>query len=371
MNIRTLVERLKNIDDLLTTQAVKAVNASLTLRNWLIGWHISEYELHGEDRGEYGRQLFTVLARDLTGLGLSNCNRRQLYRYRDFYRAYPQIVGTLSPQLQHLRPERPTPPEKVGTPSPRSGLATDILLNRLSYSHFELLTELAQPLKRAFYEIECIKGSWSVRELERQIVSLYFERSGLSRDKEKLSAMANAAAIQAEPRHIIRDPYVFEFLGLRPQEVLPESDLEAALIGRLQDFLLELGRGFCFEARQKRILIGDEHFFVDLVFYHRILKCHVLIDLKVAGFTHEYLGQLNTYVTWFREHEMAENDNPPVGILLCTKKNHALVKYALAGMDNRLFVSKYELQLPDEAQIKAFLEDQYRQLQRGQPEERE
>jgi len=180
----------------------------------------------------------------LTGLGLSNCNRRQLYRYRDFYRAYPQIWGTLSPQLQHLLPERLTAPEKVGTPSPLFGLDGEVLLNRLSYSHLELLTELPEPLKRAFYEIECIKGGWSVRELERQIASLYFERSGLSRDKEKLSAMANAAAIQTEPGHIIRDPYVFEFLGLRPQEVLPESDLEAALIDKLHDFLLELGRGF-------------------------------------------------------------------------------------------------------------------------------
>lgn len=366
MDIRALVERLKYINDLLTAQAMKAVNASLTLRNWLIGWHISEYELNGEDRGEYGQQLFSVLARDLTGLGLSNCNRRQLYRYRDFYRTYPQIWGTLSPQLQHLLPERLTAPEKVGTPSPLFGLDGEVLLNRLSYSHLELLTELPEPLKRAFYEIECIKGGWSVRELERQIASLYFERSGLSRDKEKLSAMANAAAIQTEPAHIIRDPYVFEFLGLRPQEVVPESDLQAALIDKLQDFLLELGRGFCFEARQKRLLIGDEHFFVDLVFYHRILKCHVLIELKVEGFKHEYLGQLNTYVTWFREHEMAETDNPPIGILLCTRKNHALVKYALAGMDNHLFVSKYELQLPEEATIRAFLEDQYRQLQGGQ-----
>lgn len=164
-----------------------------------------------------------------------------------------------------------------------------------------------------------------------------------------------------------RDPYVFEFLGLKPHEALTEQTLENLLLDRLEEFLLELGRGFCFEARQKRILIGGEHFFVDLVFYHRILKCHVLIELKVDSFSHEYLGQLNTYVNWFRLHEMADDDNPPVGILLCTKKNEALVEYALAGMDNQLFVSKYQLGLPGKEEIRRFIEEQIR----GEGEETE
>jgi predicted nuclease of restriction endonuclease-like (RecB) superfamily len=363
MDFEAMAQAIGEVHRRTQTAAFHAVNVALTCRNWLIGAYIHEYELRGQDRAQYGESLFSKLAQRLEAVSVPNCNRSRLYRYRDLHLFYPQIGGALPGAYDSLRPPALRPPAGfVATVSPLSG---QTVLERLSYSHLELLLEVEEPLKRAFYEIECIKGNWSVRELKRQIASLYFERSGLSRDKEKLSAMANAAAIQAEPRHIIRDPYVFEFLGLRPQEVLPESELEAALIERLQDFLLELGRGFCFEARQKRLLIGDEHFFVDLVFYHRILKCHVLIDLKVDGFTHEYLGQLNTYVTWFREHEMAENDNPPVGILLCTKKNHALVQYALAGMDNRLFVSKYELQLPDAAKIKAFLEEQYRQLQGG------
>jgi predicted nuclease of restriction endonuclease-like (RecB) superfamily len=251
--------------------------------------------------------------------------------------------------------------QPASTPSPQStelALPAERLLESLSYSHFELLAAIGDPLKRAFYEIECIRGNWAVRELKRQIASLYFERSGLSRNKKKLMAMVDTKVKRSDPALTIRDPYVFEFLGLQPDEVMPESRLEHALLERLQEFLLELGRGFCFEARQRRILIGDEHFFVDLVFYHRVLKCHVLIELKSDGFSHEYLGQLNTYVSWYREHEMSPGDNPPIGILLCTEKNHALVKYALAGMNSRLFVSKYQLELPGEVEMRAFIEAQ-------------
>jgi len=365
MNLDSLVQSIAGLHQRFQTEAIKAVNVSLTLRNWMIGLFVKEYEQQGEDRADYGTRLFENLSHRLSEHASLTYHHRELRRCRQFYEAYPQIRGTLSPEFKGLLFQA-EPREIRGTPSPESRIPPERLVGSLSFSHFAELLEIENPLKRAFYEIECIKGNWSVRELKRQITSLYFERSGLSRDKDRLSAMANETAIRAEPGHVIRDPYVFEFLGLRPQEVLPESDLEAALIDKLQAFLLELGHGFCFEARQKRLLIGGEHFFVDLVFYHRILKCHVLIELKVDGFRHEHLGQLNTYVTWFREHEMAESDNPPVGLLLCTDKNHALVKYALAGMDNRLFVSKYELELPDEARIRAFLEEQYRQLQGGQ-----
>ena len=156
----------------------------------------------------------------------------------------------------------------------------------------------------------------------------------------------------------IRDPYIFEFLGLKPKETMGESHLEDALLDKLQEFLLELGPGFCFEARQKRMTIGGEYFFVDLVFYHRILKCHVLIELKVDDFKHEHLGQLNTYVSYYRQNETSDGDNPPVGILLCTKKNHALVKYALAGINNKLFVSKYQVGLQSKQEMQKFLEKQ-------------
>lgn len=199
-----------------------------------------------------------------------------------------------------------------------------------------------------------------MRELKRQINSLYYERSGLSTDKKKLSELAQQNAEQAKPNLAIRDPYIFEFLGLKPEEVMSESHLESQLLKRLEAFLLELGHGFCFEARQKRILVGDEHFFVDLVFYHRILKCHVLVEMKLDGFSHENIGQLNTYVSWYRENMMTEGDNPPVGILLCTHKNQALAEYALAGMDNNLFVSRYLLKLPGKDEMQAFIEEQIR-----------
>lgn len=234
------------------------------------------------------------------------------------------------------------------------------MISRLSFTHLAELINLEDETRRAFYEVECIRGNWSVRELKRQINSLYYERSGLSTDKKKLSELAQQNAEQAKPNLAIRDPYIFEFLGLKPEEVMSESHLESQLLKRLEAFLLELGHGFCFEARQKRILVGDEHFFVDLVFYHRILKCHVLVEMKLDGFSHENIGQLNTYVSWYRENMMTEGDNPPVGILLCTHKNQALVEYALAGMDNNLFVSRYLLKLPGKDEMQAFIEEQIR-----------
>lgn len=198
--------------------------------------------------------------------------------------------------------------------------------------------------------------------MKRQIGSLYYERSGLSHNKQKLAEQANQSAESQAPSLNIRDPYVFEFLGLKPKEVMSESHLEEQLISKLETFLLELGHGFCFEARQKRTLIGNEHFFIDLVFYHRILKCHVLVELKLEPFTHENIGQLNTYVSWYRQQMMSEGDNPPIGILLCTDKNHALAEYALAGMDNSLFVSKYMLELPKKEEMQAFIEQQVKEI---------
>jgi len=363
LNFGALVNAIRQVHDHLATQASKAVNISLTLRNWMIGFYIAEYELRGADRSAYGANLLDELARRLSPFNISNCNRRQLYEYLKFYRTYPQIVRTVSAQFRNLLPPgAKTIVEKVPTVSAQLALSPEKLLNSLSYSMFRLLVELVDDLKRAFYEIECIRGNWSVRELRRQIDSLYYERSGLSKNKAKLARLIQSGAEQAEPRLTVRDPYVFEFLGLKPKEVMGESHLEDALLDKLQDFLLELGHGFCFEARQKRILIGDTHGFVDLVFYHRILKCHVLVELKIEAFTHESVGQLNTYVSWYKKNMMSEGDNPPVGILLCTKKDHALVEYALAGMDNRLFVSKYQLELPKKQAIIRFIKEQLKEL---------
>ena len=363
MDFSALIDAILQVHKHLAIQAGRAVNVSLTLRNWLIGAYIAEYELRGSDRAKYGDSLLTEIAKRLTGHKISNCNRRQLYRYLRFYRLYPEIVRTLSPQLKKFLSVQGHAPEKVGTASPQLRMAPEKLIHRLSYSHLEILVDLDDDLKRAFYEIECMRGSWSVRELKRQIGSLYFERTGLSRNKEKLAEQVRQSGVEInEPELAIRDPYIFEFLGIKSHEVMGESDLEDALLDKLQDFLLELGHGFCFEARQKRILIGDTHGFVDLVFYHRILKCHILVELKVETFKHETLGQLNTYVSWYRKKMMAAGDNPPVGILLCTQKDHALVEYALAGMDNHLFVSKYQLELPKKEDIQRFIEEQIKEV---------
>ncbi|MDL2263672.1 PDDEXK nuclease domain-containing protein [Synergistaceae bacterium OttesenSCG-928-I11] len=353
-----LAESINSLHCHLVTEASRAVNMTLTLRNWLIGCYIAEYELNGEDRATYGEAMLENLSEKLTAMQVSACGKRQLYRYILFYKTYPQIVRSVTPQLQKSLPRQISEKMRSLTAFSREANESLYLLQHLSYTHFEQLLSVEEPEKRAFYQAECIRGNWSVRELKRQIGSLYYERTVLSTNKEKLVELTDGHVERNTNRLNIRDPYVFEFLGLKPREVMSESHLENDLIEKLEMFLLELGQGFCFEARQKRILIGGEYFFVDLVFYHRILKCHVLVELKLNAFNHENLGQLNTYVSWYRENMTSEGDNPPIGILLCTDKNHSLVEYALAGMDNKLFVSRYLLELPSREEMLRFVEEQ-------------
>ncbi len=376
LDFASLVDAVRYAHEHFGAQAGKAVNISLTLRNWVIGCYIREYEQNGADRAQYGQNLLSRLSKRLGEEGSVAYHPRELRRCREFYIVYPQIGGTLSRELERLLPRKireslppgsgtDAPAGIRGTLSPELQIPPERLVTSLSFSHFAELIPIDDPLKRAFYEIEAMRGNWSVRELKRQIGSLYFERSGLSKDKAKLAALVKSGAEAAEPRLAVRDPYVFEFLGLQPREVMGESDLEDGLLDKLQDFLLELGHGFCFEVRQKCILLGDTHAFIDLVFYHRILKCHVLVELKVARLSHEHLGQLNTYVSWFKRNMMTAGDNPPVGILLCTQKDHTLVEYALADMDNHLFVSKYQIELPSREEIRRFLEAQLKEVGDG------
>ena len=362
-NFATLVAAVRQVHEQSATAASRAVNVSLTLRNWLIGRHIFEYEQNGADRAEYGDRLLDQLAEALRQQGVSRVDVRELRRYRRFYLVYPHIRESLTPELRRLLPaQHPDTRKRRESVTPALGADGKLLISRLSFTHLAELIELDAPLKRAFYEIECIRGNWSVRALKRQVATLYFERSGLSKDKEKLAAMVQKGVETAEPKLAIRDPYIFEFLGLRAKDAVAESDLEAALVENLREFLLELGHGFCLEAQQKSIVIGKTRGFVDLVFYHRILKCHVLVELKVDEFKHEHLGQLNTYVTWYRKHMMAAGDNPPVGLLLCTDKDHALVQYATASMDNHLFVSKYAVELPTKAELEQFLRSRHLEM---------
>ena len=361
-----LVAAIGQAHALMAQQATKAVNISLTLRNWAIGYYIAEFELRGANRAAYGEGLILELVVALRAKNISNVSRRQLYAYLAFYRAYPQIVQTASAQSTHFFPvalAKKKVRSLAALSQTKQTISPEKLLSDISYTHFEQLVELQDPQKRRFYEVETLRGNWSVRELKRQIDTQYLERSALSQDKNLATQQAQATAEQQTPQLIIRDPYVFEFLGLKPSEVVTEGYLEDALLNKIQDFLLELGHGFCFEARQKRLLIGGEHFFVDLVFYHRILKCHVLIELKNDAFKHEHLGQLNTYVSYYKANQMHPGDQPPIGILLCTRKNHELVEYALADMSSNLFVSRYQIELPGKEEIAAFLHRAVQELE--------
>jgi len=372
-NFSSLVSSIQHLHAQLQQSAINAVNQMLTIRNWLIGYYIVEFEQNGKDRAEYGNRLIESIADELSHI--KGIDTRSLFRFRQFYLFYPhlansvrgsvnpdlghfEIMGTVSPLLENLL--------IMGTSSPqlKENLVVpgDKILSKLSYSHIELLLAIEDPLKRTFYEMECIKGYWSVRELKRQINSLYFERSGLSKNPEKLAKMVRQKAKPQTGTDIVKNLYAFEFLDLPVKKIVEESDLETALLDNLQQFIVELGYGFCFEARQKRILIGEKYYFIDLVFYHRILKCHVLIELKIGEFEHGDIGQLNTYLNFYKSEVCEPEDNPPAGILLVAEKDHALVKYATAGMDENLFVQKYLLKLPDAGLLRRHIEKKLKEL---------
>jgi predicted nuclease of restriction endonuclease-like (RecB) superfamily len=375
MNFQLLVNTIQQTHNTLQQSALKSVNKHLTIRNWLVGFYIVEFEQKGEDRAKYGENLLSELAKSLSIKGLSQTN---LKLNRQFYNIYPQIGQTLSDQLKQLAfdnsPIRQLPTDELQNNENQiiviGQLATDQfkntqsndlqvppgrLINSLSYTHLTLLFPIEDPLKRTFYEIECMKGNWSVEELKRQINSLYFERSGMSNNPEKLSRIVQEKSAALLPTDIIKSPFTFEFLGLKAKDVVYESDLEQALIDNLEEFLLELGHGFCFEAKQKRITIGGKYYFIDLVFYHRVLKCHVLIDLKMKEVAHENIGQLKTYINYYKKNIMLPEDNPPVALLLVTENNKELVEYAVADTDQDLFVSKYLLELPSTKQLEEFI----------------
>lgn len=375
MNFELLVNNIKETHNTLQQSVLKSVNKHLTIRNWLVGFYIVEFQQKGEDRAKYGEKLLDELANSINIKGLG---ARNLKLFRQFYNSYPQISQTVSDQLQQLGFGTSPIPQTLSnelqsainqsliimqTPSAQFQnfkthdlqVPPDKLINRLSFSHFTLLLPVADPLKRTFYEIECMKGNWSHEELRRQITTLYFERSGMSKNPEKLSRIVQEKSETLVPTDIIKSHFTFEFLGLKAKDVVYESDLEQALIDHLEEFLLELGHGFCFEAKQKRILIGERYYFIDLVFYHRILKCHVLIDLKMKEVEHENIGQLKMYINYYKKNVMQSGDNPPVGLLLVTENNKALVEYAVADSDQDLFVSKYLLELPSTKKLEDFI----------------
>lgn len=351
-----LASIVQTTHDAAQSSTVKAINRMQTMRNWLIGYYIVEFEQHGKDRAEYGTQLLKKLEERVDRKGLTTT----LFKWaRKFYRLYPQmmenlpipICATVMHQLQPIENKEYT----IGASMTHQFVTPGkTIISHLSFTHLREIMTLDDPLARYFYEQECIKCTWSVRELRRQISTNLYVRAGISTNPEKLLSLPSVQGHDS-PELQIRQPFTFEFLGLKAQEVVDEHDLEDALISHLQEFILELGKGFCLEARQKRIIIDDEYYYPDLVFYNRILHCGVIIELKNEEFSYENFGQLNAYVSHYRENEMQPGDNPPIGILLCTRKGKKMVEYALAGMDNQLFVSTYMLQLPDKKTLEEFL----------------
>ena len=377
ISFEQLAQKIITVDDSMRGVAVKTINQATTLRNWIIGCYIVEYEQNGSDRAKYGDNLLKSLEKRIGQKGL-NVTLFQLSRL--FYRDYPHIGTLVSANhatalhklplseiyatVSHKLPEIDSfavNKKNAGKLSEQFNTPPENLVSALSFSHIRELLTIEDPLVRFFYETECIRGTWSVRELRRQIVSNLHIRIGLSEDKMKAMMLADSKAERHSPLLQIRDPYTFEFLGLQAKDVVTESDIEEALLGHLQEFLLELGKGFCFEARQKRIIIDGEYYFADLVFYNRLLHCNVIVELKNDEFRHEHIGQLNAYVSYYAENEMQPGDNPPVGILLCTHKGKKMVEYALGSMDNHLFVSTYQLQLPNRQQLEQFLMDECRE----------
>ncbi|MFN0036595.1 MAG: YhcG family protein [Saprospiraceae bacterium] len=365
MNFAHLQNLLSTLDEGFRLEAGKSVNRLLTLRNWLVGYYIVEFEQKGEDRAEYGGRLLERLA---AGLNKSRFSYRNLKLFRQFYLLYPQLQSVVvqllgEKQVLQTSARLYLPENKIieigQTPSAQSDISSFPpmkLVNSLSFSQFVLIMSVENPLARAFYEIESIRGNWSVRELKRQIGSLLYERTGMTQDKDELLRRVHQKADLLRPTDFLRSPYLFDFLAFPEGKLVDESTLENALLDHLQEFLLELGTGFCFESRQKRILIGDDWHHVDLVFYHRLLKCHVLVDLKVEEFKLDHAGQINGYVNYFKENVQTQSDNPPVGLLLCTGQHEAAVRYALGGLDENLFVRQYRLHLPDESELKVFIE---------------
>lgn len=384
MNYVGLVKAIQLATSQLQGRVAAVANQALVLRNWLVGAYLVEFEQSGKERAKYGARLLETLAGDLRTKGLKGLDFRTLRDCRRLAQVYPQIRGTVSPESMtnsiHSIRETVSPewkseipetlPPKTSTlihqtlsaelPTP---LSSEALL-RLSWSQFVELIAIDDPWKRAFFENECLKANWSVRQLRRQIGSLLYERTGLSANKKAVIERARKQEPQQSFADLIRDPYILEFTGLAERPEYLESDLESALLTHLQSFLLELGVGFCFEARQKRITVGRQHDYIDLVFYHRRLRCHVLIDLKIRPFKHGDAGQMNFYLNWWKANGMDEGDAPPIGIILCSDRDQSAVEFATAGMDQKLFISRYLVALPSAEKLRAFLEADRDQIER-------
>ena len=315
----SVYKNIKQLLDEARTAVSRVVNSTLVQTYWEIGRIIIQEEQNGKEKAGYGTYLIEELSKKLIAEYGKGFSKRNIFNMRKFYVTFP-IVQALSAQL--------------------------------TWSHFLLLINLEKKDARDFYLNESINSNWSTRELDRQINSLLYERLALSKDKKKVLELSQKGNIIEKPQDLIKEPYVLEFLGLKENNNYQEKYIEKALINKLKLFLLELGKGFSFVSRQKRINVGDDNFYIDLVFYNYILKCFVLVDLKLGKLTHQDIGQMDFYVRYFEQEEKQENDNPTVGIILCSDKNDIITKYTILNDNQNIFASKYKLYLPTQEELK-------------------
>jgi predicted nuclease of restriction endonuclease-like (RecB) superfamily len=339
MNFDALVQILTDTHQTCQQQATQAINTALVIRNWLFGYYIVEFEQQGSDRAQYGTRLLTNLSKNLQKAGIPGCSSTNLKLFRQFYQTYSEIGQA--------------PPDQLSKSISLPQLSQKI---RLSWTHYQTLMSLQNPDERSFYEIEAATNQWSTRELDRQITAALYERLALSRNPDEIKRLATQGQIITAPRDAIKDPYILEFLELQQRPTYTEQELETAIIDKLEHFLLELGKGFLFEARQKRFSFEEDHFYVDLVFYNRLLRCYVLIDLKLDKLTHQDLGQMQMYVNYFDRHIKLPDENPTIGIVLCKRKKDALVELTLPKEAN-IFASQYQLYLPSKEELQRQLQE--------------
>lgn len=362
-----LVGLFEQTQSKLQAQAVRSVDIALVARNWLFGWYIVNFEKAGVERAElYGKKLMIQLSKELTNRLGKGFSKRSLELFRRFYDSYSEIAQTLSAQSLGMLDGRIRQTMSVESFNLISETMPEQFAScfKLGWSHYVTLLTISSAEERRFYEIEAAQGSWSVRELKRQIESSLFERLALSRDKKKVKELSQKGQLVCSADDIIKNPYVLEFLNLPEKHIYSENELESAIIDKLEHFLLELGKGFLFEARQKRFTFDDDHFYVDLVFYNRLLRCYVLIDLKRDKLTHQDLGQMQMYVNYFDRFVKLDDETPTVGIVLCHRKHDALVELTLPK-DSNIYASKYQLYLPSKEELKKQIEQSLKEQEQN------
>lgn len=370
-----LFERIRNILESARANVARTVNTTQVVANWLIGREIVEEEQRGKRRADYGQQLVVQLSESLTAAYGRGWSVQSLFYMKQFYLSYPHLLAeggifhATGGELVESAILHAVRGESTAVPVPSAAAWQPGQLNQnLSWTHYRTLLKVSRTEARAFYEIEATRNGWSAREMERQINSLLFDRLAKSRDKKGLMRLALEGQEVARPIDVLKDPLVLEFLDMPESPKLVESKLEQALIGNLQNFLLELGKGFAFVSRQERITLDGDHFYIDLVFYHTILKCYVLIDLKVGKLTHADLGQIQFYVNYYDRERRTEGDNPTLGLILCPDKNDAVVKYTLGEQLKRnIFTSRYQLYLPTVEELESEIRRELRQLMPAAP----